>query len=66
MLRDRFKMFQRFVYFNAENTGVDLVKTDKTAPIRDIVTKLNFNLKKYYTPSDCITLDERLFPYRDI
>lgn len=53
MSRDRFKMMLRFISFDFENTRVErakMPKTDKAAPIRDIWTMLNKNLKIAYKP----------------
>lgn len=64
MSRDRFKMFSRFIRFDNQNTRAERSKSDKAAPIRDIWIMLNSNLEKNYKPSECITVDEQLFPYR--
>lgn len=40
------------------------IKTDKAAPIRDLWNMLNCNLDRGYKPSECITVDEQLFPFR--
>ncbi|CAK1580708.1 unnamed protein product [Parnassius mnemosyne] len=57
-------MFLRFVRFDNESTRNERAKTDKAAPIRDMWTMLNENLKKHYKPNESITVDEQLFPYK--
>ncbi|CAK1602590.1 unnamed protein product [Parnassius mnemosyne] len=57
-------MFLRFIRFDNESTRNERVKTDKAAPIRDMWTMLNENLKKHYKPNESITVDEQLFPYK--
>ncbi|KAL4090139.1 hypothetical protein QTP88_025038 [Uroleucon formosanum] len=64
MPRDRFKMLLRFIRFDNVNTRNIRITTDKAAPIRDIWTMLNYNLQKNYKPTENITVDEQLFPYR--
>ncbi|XP_050520903.1 piggyBac transposable element-derived protein 4-like [Daktulosphaira vitifoliae] len=64
MSRDRFKMLLRFIRFDNVNTRNIRITTDKAAPIRDIWTMLNQNLHKNYKPTENITVDEQLFPYR--
>lgn len=64
MSRDRFKMLLRFIRFDNVNTRIMRIKTDKVAPIRDIWTTLNQNVHKNYKPTENITVDEQLFPYR--
>ena len=57
-------MMLRFNRFDNENTRAERVQTDKGPPIRDIWIMLNRNLKEAYKPSECITIDEELFPFR--
>lgn len=64
MSRDRFKMLLRFIRFDNVNTRNIRITTDKAAPIRDIWTMLNQNLQSNYKPTENITVDEQLFPYR--
>uniref|UniRef100_A0A336MDY1 CSON010564 protein n=1 Tax=Culicoides sonorensis TaxID=179676 RepID=A0A336MDY1_CULSO len=62
--KHRFKFFLRCIRFDNQNTREERLKTDKAAPIADIWLLLNNNLQKCYKPSDCITVDEQLFPFR--
>lgn len=64
MPRNRFQMLLRCIRFDNENTRETRSQTDKAAPIRDIWTMINSNLHKNYKPSESITVDEQLFPYR--
>ena len=64
MSRDRLKMMLRFIRFENKNTRAERVHTDKAAPIRDIWIMFNRNLEKPFKPYECITIDEKLFPFR--
>ncbi|XP_046406298.1 piggyBac transposable element-derived protein 3-like [Ischnura elegans] len=60
----RFWNILRFIRFDDSNTRAHRMESDKAAPIRDIWTMLNSNLAKHYKPTDHLTIDEQLFPYR--
>jgi Transposase IS4 len=62
--RDRFKMFLRFIRFDNAATRNERLKESKAAAISEIWNMLNSNLSSAYKPSECITVDEQLFPYR--
>ena len=64
MSRDRFKMMLRFIRFDNENTSAERVQTDEAAAVRDVWIMLNRHLEKLYKPYECITIDEKLFPFR--
>lgn len=61
---DRFRALKRFIRFDNSRTREFRQKTDKAAPITDILNFLNENLANNYTPHECITVDEQLFPHR--
>lgn len=61
---NRFWNILRFIRFDDANTRDVRIKEDKAAPIRDLWTMLNSNLSKLYKPTECLTIDEQLFPYR--
>lgn len=60
----RFRAILRFIRFDSERTRLARLATDKAAPISDLWTQMNNNLRKYYKPSGEITVDEQLFAYR--
>lgn len=60
----RFWNILRFLRFDDANTREERQRTDKAAPMRDLWTMLNSNLRKYYRPTENLTVDEQLFPYR--
>ncbi|CAL1687546.1 unnamed protein product [Lasius platythorax] len=64
MSLNRFWNILRFIRFDDSNTRNLRLKDDKAAPIRDIWTVLNSNLRKHYRPTENLTVDEQLFPYR--
>jgi len=61
---NRFWNIIRFIRFDDANTRAERMETDKAAPIRDIWTMLNSNLAKHYKPTEYLTIDEQLYPYR--
>lgn len=63
---NRFWEISRFLRFDNQNTRQFRLQTDKAAAISEIFELLNENLRKYYTPSECVVVDEQLFPYRGI
>ncbi|XP_065674166.1 piggyBac transposable element-derived protein 4-like [Hydra vulgaris] len=61
---NRFRNIMRFIRFDDANTRKQRKKSDKAAPIRDIWTMLNKNLSQIYKPTDNLTVDEQLYPFR--
>lgn len=64
MSLDRFKAITQFIRFDNGDTRAFRWATDKAAAISENFNLVNANLKKYHVPSDCLTVDEQLFPYR--
>lgn len=60
----RFEHLLRFIRFDDKSTRSARRKTDKLAPIRDVWEKVTANFKKYYIPSQNLTIDEQLMPCR--
>ena len=63
---NRFWAISRYLRFDNTITHSERLKTEKATAINDILNILNFNLRSNYVPSDCLTVDEQLFPYREI
>lgn len=61
---NRFFDLLRFMRFDDPRTRVERQRQDKAAPIRDIWIMLNANLARYYVPSEYLTIDEQLYPFR--
>lgn len=61
---NRFWDLIRFIRFDDARTRNERQRTDKAAPIRDVWIMLNANLAKYYVPTENLTIDEQLYPYR--
>ena len=61
---NRFRNIMRFIRFDDANTRKQRKITDKAAPIRDIWTMLNKNLLQIYKPTENLTVDEQLYPFR--
>ncbi|XP_017795845.1 PREDICTED: piggyBac transposable element-derived protein 4-like [Habropoda laboriosa] len=59
-----FRNILRFIRFDDANTRAERAVQDKLAPITDIWIMLNANLTKAYKPSENLTIDEQLFPYK--
>ncbi|XP_036317699.1 piggyBac transposable element-derived protein 4-like, partial [Rhagoletis pomonella] len=60
----RFSHILQFIRFDHENTRENRMQTDKAAPISEIFTMLNANLRDNYRPRENLTVDEQLFPFR--
>lgn len=60
----RFEQLLRFIRFDDKLTRSARRKSDKLAPIRNIWEKVTANFKKYYVPSQNLTVDEQLMPCR--
>ncbi|XP_065662544.1 piggyBac transposable element-derived protein 4-like [Hydra vulgaris] len=61
---NRFRNVMRFIRFDDANTRMQRKITDEAAPIRDIWTMLNKNLSQIYKPTENLTVDEQLYPFR--
>lgn len=61
---NRFHDILRFIRFDDSNTRRLRLQSDKSAPISDLWNMMNMNLEHYYKPSENLTVDEQLFPYR--
>ena len=46
------------------NTRRTRAEQDKAPPIRDLWTMFTDNLRKMYKPTENMTIDEQLYPYR--
>ncbi|XP_011859481.1 PREDICTED: piggyBac transposable element-derived protein 4-like isoform X1 [Vollenhovia emeryi] len=64
MGNNRFRNIMRYIRFDDANTRQQGVREDKAAPIRDIWTMLNANLSQMYKPTENLTIDEQLYPFR--
>lgn len=60
----RFKQLLRCIRFDDKTTRTARRAKDKLAPIRDVFEMVNSNLKKMYSPSEYLTVDEQLVPFR--
>ncbi|XP_037052002.1 piggyBac transposable element-derived protein 4-like [Bradysia coprophila] len=60
----RFEQLLRFIRFDDKNTRSARRKIDKLCPIRDVWEKVTGGFKKYYIPSQNLTIDEQLMPCR--
>jgi len=61
---NRFRNIMRFIRFDDANTRQQRAKEDKAAPIRDLWTMLNANLSMMYKPTENLTIDVQLYPFR--
>ena len=61
---NRFKSILRFIRFDDFKTRPKRLLEDKAAPISDLWNMLNANLYAMYKPTENLTIDEQLFPYR--
>lgn len=59
-----FKKIQGCIRFDDKNDRVQRSVRDKLAPIRNVFDRWNNNLKTLYTPSEFLTIDEQLIPFR--
>lgn len=60
----RFKALLSFLRFDDKETRSHRREKDKLAPIRDVFDELNLCLLRYYVPSEYLTVDEQLVPFR--
>ncbi|XP_058789554.1 piggyBac transposable element-derived protein 4 [Phymastichus coffea] len=61
---NRFRAILRFIRFEDANTRQERSEQDKAVPIRDVWKMFNSNLAKLYKPTENLTIDEQLYPYR--
>lgn len=61
---NRFHNIMRFLRFDDNNTRSQRKKEDKAAPIRDLWTMFTANLSQMYKPTENLTIDEQLYPFR--
>ncbi|XP_067638776.1 piggyBac transposable element-derived protein 4-like isoform X1 [Eurosta solidaginis] len=59
-----FQAILRFIRFDDGNTRAQRLVTDKAVPISELWTMMNYNFEQSYKPSEYLTVDEQLFPYR--
>ena len=64
MPKCRFIALTRFMRFDNKETRTARRAADKLAPIRDLFNEINSFLLRYYTPSEYLTVDEQLVPFR--
>uniref|UniRef100_A0A915ENP4 PiggyBac transposable element-derived protein domain-containing protein n=1 Tax=Ditylenchus dipsaci TaxID=166011 RepID=A0A915ENP4_9BILA len=63
--RNRFYQILRFLRFDdAERRRRLPERRDKLAPIRKVFESFNVNLRRAYTSSECVTVDEQLTTFR--
>lgn len=60
----RFEQLLRFIRFDDKATRSARRKIDKLCPIRNVWEKVTGSFKKYYIPSQNLTIDEQLMPCR--
>lgn len=61
---NRFQSIMRFIRFDDADTRQLRLQNDKAAPIRDLWEMLNNNLSQMYKPTESLTIDEQLYPFR--
>nr|XP_022909613.1 piggyBac transposable element-derived protein 4-like [Onthophagus taurus] len=61
---NRFKFLISFIRFDDKSTRNERKKIDKLAPVREFFDLFVQNCKQFYTPSEELTIDEKLEPYR--
>ena len=64
MPKCRFIALNRFMRFDNKETRTARRAANKLAPIRDLFNEINTLLFRYYTPSEYLTVDEELVPFR--
>ena len=60
----RFKFLLRCMRFDNHRTRPQRQSNDRLAAVRDVWTIFKANLKRFYVPSDSLTVDEQLAGYR--
>ena len=61
---ERFEDIRRFMRFDDKRTRAVRLQTDHMAAFRYIWHLFISNCSKWYYPSECVTIDEQLVPYR--
>ena len=64
MSKQRYAKLLSSVRFDDSGTRADRRPGDKSCLMREVFTKFDDNLRRHYRPSDCLTIDETLVPYR--
>ena len=64
MPKCRFIALTQFMRFDNKETRTARRAADKLAPIQDLFNKINTLLLRYYTPSEYLTVDEQLVPFK--
>ena len=64
MSYERFTFLMRVVHFDDYRTRSERKAKDKFCHIRDFFEWIVKNFQKYYTPSEYMTIDEQLLPFR--
>ena len=60
----RFKFLRRFIEFDDFTTRPERWQSDKFAAFREFLEELNKNCAKMRVPSEYLSIDETLYPYR--
>lgn len=64
MAKNRFRHFLRYVTFDNKVTRRRRQQIDKLAAIRELWDHMQTNFRRYYEPSEWLTVDEQLYAYR--
>ena len=64
MSQRRYSKVLSCISFDDRASRADRRRGDKFCIMRDVFRKFDGNLRKHYKPSDCLTIDETLVPYR--
>ena len=64
MARDRFRELLRLIRFDDRATRAARKFNDNFAPIREVFDIFNKQLRRYLTPTECLTIDEMLVKFR--
>jgi hypothetical protein len=62
--KNRFQSFMRYISFDNKLTRKERQKVDKLTAIREVWDLMQSNIRKYYEPSEWLTVDEQLYAYR--
>ena len=60
----RFEFLLRVLHFDDHQTRQERKSKDKFCHIREVFKRIVNNFQKYYTPTDCLTIDEQLLSFR--
>lgn len=61
---NRFYLLLRCLRFDDKETRTQRASVDKLAPIRDLFENIVSSFKKYFSPSEFVTIDEKLEAFR--